>query len=97
MTGEPTFSFNITSSPSIGAVDALTITDGTAGTNHSCAVTLTGPTNNVGGTLTNPVADATGTMVFYVGGVLKVKTTNVAGNYSNANAGGTPWSVTVAY
>lgn len=97
MTGEPTFSYNISSSPAIGAVDALIITDGTAGLTHSCAVTLTGPTNSVGGTLTNPVADATGTSTFYVGGVLKVKTTNVAGNYSNANTGGTPWSVTVAY
>jgi len=95
MTGEPTFSYNITSSPALGGT--LTLTDGGSGPAHTASCVLGVATDVTGATLSNPVADASGTSTFYVGGVLTVTAGNAAGNYSNGNAGGTAWSMTVAY
>jgi hypothetical protein len=95
MTGEAGFSFNVTSSPAIGG--NLTLTDGIAGPTHAATAVIGVVTDIAGATLSNPVADASGTTSFWVGGVLTVASTNVPGSYSNTNAGGTAWSMSVAY
>jgi len=95
MTGEPTFTYNITSSPAIGG--SLILTDGSVAAGHTATAVIGNPTDATGTNLSNPVADVTGTSTFYVGGVLTITSTNVPGSYSNTNTGGTAWSMTVAY
>jgi hypothetical protein len=95
MTGEPTFTYNITSSPAIGGT--IVITDGGAGATHQANVVLGTPTDATGANLPTPALDPSGSATFYVGGVLTIASTNAPGTYSNANAGGTAWSMTVAY
>jgi hypothetical protein len=96
MTGEPTFTYTITSSPALGGT--IVITDGTNAAGHTANVVLaSNATDNTGTNLPTPALDPSGTANFYIGGVLTVTAANISGNYSNANTGGTPWSVTVAY
>jgi len=93
VTGQSGSTYAITMTPASGT---LTVTDGGA---NSATVQLDAPVVTAG----NPghldhvdQGGCSGQQRFRVGGVLTL-TGQPAGSYSNANAGGTPWSETVTY
>jgi len=86
VTGEPGFTFDVTQ-----PTTSIFLSNGAATPTFLLLVLAAGSQGS------NPVADVTGTVSFYVGGTLTIPTNKLAGTYSNAFSGGTAWLETVAY
>jgi len=84
VTGEPGFTLDITRVTTGAAVGD--------GLGHTMA--LSSFTTDAGA---NPVADATGSIIYHVGATLSIPAGQAIGQYSTTASNGTPWTETVAY